>query len=115
MKGLKDYILESLEDDGYKSFEEVVKNTKKFPVDFSKKDAEKAIENGKIECYYWYPVRKGGKIYSSRDTVSLFAEDASDDPRGRYHVYSEVIPLEETVWEDIEHGIWRNDNFKTGE
>lgn len=76
-----------------KTFDEVIKDEESFVWgDFSREDAQKALQEGKITIYSSYPIENGTFVSTSK-------KQAEDYAGGRGNkVYSQEVPLNEVAW-----------------
>lgn len=82
-----------------KTFDETINDEESFEWgDFSREDAKKALEEGKVTIYSSYPIENGVFISTSK----VQAEEYAGGPGNK--VYSKKVPLQEVAWINGDEG-----------
>lgn len=80
-----------------KTFEEVINDDESFVYgDFSKEDAIKALEKGKVTVYSSRPIENGNFVSTSKNMARDYA--------GSGKIYSKEVPLTEVAWINGDEG-----------
>lgn len=87
--------IRSIED--IKTFDEVINDEESFVWgDFSKEDAEKALNKGEITVYSSYPIKQGVFVSTSKNQAKDYA--------GGKEIYSATIPIDKVAWINGDEG-----------
>lgn len=82
-----------------KTFDEVIEDEESFVWgDFSKEDAQKALDSGEITIYSSYPIKQGVFVSTSKVQAEEYA--GGKDKK----VYSKTVPLNEVAWINGDEG-----------
>lgn len=92
-----------------KTWEEAIQDKDNFAWgDFSRKDAQRALEKGTITIYSSYPIKQGVFVSTSRAQSEQYAG-------GKGHkVYSTIVPLEDVAWINGDEGQFAQIKKKRG-
>ena len=92
-----DYHVGIREKSDIKTFKEAIEDEESFTWgDFTKEDAEKALENGKITVYSSNPIKNGAFVSTSQNQARDYA--------GGKKIYSKEVPLNEVAWINGDEG-----------
>ena len=85
--------------DDIKTFDEVVDDEESFVWgDFTKKDAEEALKDGKITVYSSYPIEQGVFVSTSKNQARDYAGGEGKQ------IYSKEVPLNDVAWINGDEG-----------
>lgn len=80
-----------------KTFSEVIEDEESFVYgDFSKEDAIKALQNGKVTVYSSQPIENGNFVSTSKNMAKDYA--------GNGKIYSKEVPVESVAWINGDEG-----------
>lgn len=91
-----------------KTFDEVIEDEESFVWgDFSKEDAQKALDSGEITIYSSYPIKQGVFVSTSKVQAEQYAGGEGKK------IYSKTVPLNEVAWINGDEGQYAKVNTET--